>query len=92
MVLSGKVEVGGKNLEEFDLKWWRSQIGLVQQEPFIFNQSIYENVKQGLIGSQWENETEDVKRKLVEEACKEAFADEYISRLPEVSLRSLKPA
>jgi ATP-binding cassette, subfamily B (MDR/TAP), member 1 len=71
-----------------DVKWWRSQIGLVQQEPFLFNGTIFENVAYGLIGTKWEAESEDVKRVLVKEACEEAFADEFISHLPDVSFRS----
>jgi ATP-binding cassette subfamily B (MDR/TAP) protein 1 len=80
--LSGSVVIGEKNLEAVDLKWWRSQIGLVQQEPFIFNDTIRKNVEYGLVGSQWENESPEVKLGLVEAACKEAFADEFITRLP----------
>ncbi|EPE29144.1 P-loop containing nucleoside triphosphate hydrolase [Glarea lozoyensis ATCC 20868] len=80
--LGGKILVGGKNLNSIDLKWWRSQIGLVQQEPFIFNDTIRKNVEFGLIGSEWEDADVETKNRLVEEACKEAFADEYISRLP----------
>lgn len=63
----------------------RSQIGLVQQEPFVFNDTIFKNVEFGLIGSPWEHEDAETKKKLVEAACKEAYADEYISRLPLVS-------
>ncbi|PGH27600.1 hypothetical protein AJ80_00613 [Polytolypa hystricis UAMH7299] len=79
----GIIKIGSHNIEDLDLKWWRSQIGLVQQEPFSFNASIYTNVSYGLIGSKWENESEEVKRKLVKEACQEAFAAEYIDRLPQ---------
>ncbi|TVY22546.1 ABC transporter [Lachnellula hyalina] len=82
VTLSGKILIGGKNLDDVDLKWWRSQIGLVQQEPFIFNDTIYRNVEYGLIGSQWENDSDDTKKTLVEQACKEAFADEFIIKLP----------
>jgi ABC-type multidrug transport system fused ATPase/permease subunit len=67
-----------------DLKWWRSQIGLVQQEPFLFNGTVFENVAYGLIGTRWEDEPEDAKRALVVAACQEAFADEFIARLPDV--------
>ncbi|KAG9248445.1 P-loop containing nucleoside triphosphate hydrolase protein [Calycina marina] len=81
--LSGTVSVGRHNIDSLDLKWWRSQIGLVQQEPYIFNDTIYKNVEYGLIGSKFENEPAEVKRELVIEACKEAFADEYISKLPQ---------
>lgn len=83
ITLSGSISVGGHNLDTVGLKWWRSQIGLVQQEPFIFNDTIYKNVEFGLIGSQWEHADEATKKTLVEEACKEAFADEYITRLPQ---------
>jgi ATP-binding cassette subfamily B (MDR/TAP) protein 1 len=71
-------------LHEADLKWWRSQIGLVQQEPFLFNDTIYKNVEYGLLGTEWEHESEAQKMKRVRRACKEAFAAEFISRLPEV--------
>ncbi|KAK2831910.1 hypothetical protein FQN49_007047 [Arthroderma sp. PD_2] len=80
---SGTIMVGPHNVDELDLKWWRSQIGLVQQEPFSFNTTIFRNVAFGLIGSKWENESEEVKRQLVKEACQEAFADEFIDKLPE---------
>ncbi|KAJ2997695.1 hypothetical protein NUW58_g580 [Xylaria curta] len=81
--LKGSISTCGHELDEINLKWWRSQIGLVQQEPFLFNDSIYNNVAYGLIGSDMESETEDRKRELVKEACKEAFADEFIDRLPD---------
>ncbi|CAM1507653.1 Fc.00g072940.m01.CDS01 [Cosmosporella sp. VM-42] len=82
-IMSGSVTVGGHNLEDLDIKWWRSQIGLVQQEPFLFNDTICNNVAYGLIGSQWEHESAASKRELVKEACQEAYADEFINRLPE---------
>ena len=88
--LSGSVETCGHNLDEIDLKWWRSQIGLVQQEPFLFNDTIYKNVANGLVGSQWEDESEERKRELVKAACAEAFADEFIDKLPEVSARCVE--
>lgn len=80
----GKITVGGQNIRDFDLTWWRSQIGLVQQEPFLFNTTISTNVEYGLIGTKWEFASKKQKKKLVEQACKEAFADEFIARLPEV--------
>jgi ABC-type multidrug transport system fused ATPase/permease subunit len=82
----GSILVDGHNLKDVHLKWWRSQIGLVQQEPFLFNDSIFDNVAFGLIGSEWENESLERKSDLVKDACKEAFADEFIERLPQVSL------
>lgn len=80
----GVIRIGPHDIQDLDLKWWRTQIGLVQQEPFSFHESIFKNVSYGLVGSKWENDTEEVKRALVKEACKESFADEFIDRLPEV--------
>ncbi|KJK88325.1 Multidrug resistance protein [Metarhizium anisopliae BRIP 53284] len=80
--LSGTISTSGHPLDDIELKWWRSQIGMVQQEPFLFNDTIYTNVANGLVGSRWEHESEEKKRELVKEACKEAFADEFIDKLP----------
>lgn len=79
----------GHSLDDVDIKWWRSQIGLVQQEPFLFNDTIYENVARGLIGSPLDGEPEVRKRHLVKEACQEAFADEFIDKLPQVCTHKL---
>ncbi|KAI0447319.1 P-loop containing nucleoside triphosphate hydrolase protein [Xylaria telfairii] len=81
--LKGSISTCGHELDETNLKWWRSQIGLVQQEPFLFNDTVHNNVAYGLIGSELEHETEDRQKELVKEACKEAFADEFIDRLPD---------
>jgi ABC-type multidrug transport system fused ATPase/permease subunit len=80
----GSIYAGPHDINSLDLKWWRSQIGLVQQEPFLFNDTIFNNVAFGLIGTQWEKEPDSVKRELIEKACREAFAEEFIQRLPEV--------
>ncbi|CAJ0553535.1 Ff.00g120470.m01.CDS01 [Fusarium sp. VM40] len=81
--VSGRLSTSGQLLDDIELKWWRSQIGLVQQEPFLFNDTIYKNVAYGLIGTPWADEPEEKKRELVKEACREAFADEFIDRLPD---------
>ncbi|KAK8004835.1 ABC transporter [Apiospora arundinis] len=92
-----KVEIGGSvmiadhNIEEFDLQWWRSQIGLVQQEPFLFNDRIFDNVARGLIGTRWADEPEAEKRNLVMDACKEANAHEFICGLPDATGVSSSP-
>lgn len=81
--LKGRIVTSGHDLDDINVKWWRSQIGLVQQEPFLFSDTVYANVMHGLVGTQWENEPLEVKQQLVRDACKEAFADEFIDRLPE---------
>lgn len=80
---SGTVTCGKHNINSLDLKWWRSQIGLVQQEPFLFNDTILNNVSFGLLGTQWEGCSDEEKLKLVQTACKESFADEFVDKLPQ---------
>ncbi|KAK8088345.1 ABC transporter [Apiospora hydei] len=77
------ISTAGYELDQIDTNWWRSQIGLVQQEPFLFNDTIYNNVGYGLIGSPLDGQSEERKRELIIEACKESFADEFIDRLPD---------
>lgn len=64
------------------MKWLRSQIGLVSQEPTLFATSIRGNVAQGLVGTQWANVSEDEKFQLIKDACVKANADGFINKLP----------
>ncbi|EXJ73507.1 uncharacterized protein A1O5_03268 [Cladophialophora psammophila CBS 110553] len=79
----GMVSIGGHDIRDTSLKWWRSQIGLVQQEPFLFNDTIFKNVAFGLNGTVWEKADDATKQQRVEKACQEAFADEFIRQLPD---------
>lgn len=83
--LSGSITTSGHSLDDIQMDWWRCQVGMVAQEPFLFNETIYTNVANGLVGSQWQDAPEEEKRELVKDACKEAFADEFIDKLPSVS-------
>ncbi|KNG83433.1 putative ABC multidrug transporter [Aspergillus nomiae NRRL 13137] len=78
----GRILVGKHNINDLDIKWWRSQIGLVEQEPVLFNETVFTNVAFGLVGTPWEHEPESVKMDLVVNACRDAFANEFIDRLP----------
>lgn len=80
---TGTIAIGSTNLQEVDLKWWRSQIGLVQQEPFLFNDTLFNNVAFGLCGTDLQDLTKEEKMKMVEEACREVYAEEFISKLPQ---------
>jgi ATP-binding cassette, subfamily B (MDR/TAP), member 1 len=51
----------------------------------LFNDTIFKNVEYGLAGTQWENAEHHVKKELVEQACREAYAEEFITKLPKVS-------
>lgn len=43
----GEVLIDGVNIKDIDLKYYRSQIGLVQQEPLMFRDTIYNNIAYG---------------------------------------------
>ena len=81
--LSGSVKVDGHDLRDLNVKWLRSQIGLVGQEPVLFNDSVRANVEHGLIGTKMENLPSEQKLELVINACKIANADSFIQTLPE---------
>ena len=80
--VQGSVSLDGHDLKTLNLRWLRSQIGLVSQEPTLFATTIQENVEFGLINTQWENADQEKKFALVKEACVKANADDFISKLP----------
>ncbi|KAL2858513.1 P-loop containing nucleoside triphosphate hydrolase protein [Aspergillus pseudoustus] len=82
-MMEGEIQAGGININRLDLEWWRSQIGLVQQEPVLFNTTIMENISMGLAGTEWENASEAIKQDLVLKASEEAFAHDFIQKLPQ---------
>ncbi len=43
-VASGAISIGGHNIDEYELKWWRRQCGVVMQEGVIFSESIARNI------------------------------------------------
>lgn len=72
--MSGEVLLDGVNIKHIDLKWLRSQIGLVNQEPALFATSIKENI---LYGNPNATDQE------VEDACRAANAHSFISKFPQ---------
>lgn len=79
---SGTISLDGTEIRELNLTWLRTKIRLVQQEPVLFSGTVYENVAFGLLGTDKANLPESVQRELVKKACKDAYAEEFIERLP----------
>uniref|UniRef100_V5GRL9 Multidrug resistance protein n=2 Tax=Kalmanozyma brasiliensis (strain GHG001) TaxID=1365824 RepID=V5GRL9_KALBG len=48
---SGKVTLNGTDLRDYNVRWLRSQIGVVGQEPVLFDCSIMQSIAHGLVGS-----------------------------------------
>ena len=79
---AGEVLIDGVNVKDYDLKYLRSLIGYVQQEPVLFNSPIRNNIIFGrdeLIQSEFGGDTD----LLIHDACKEAYAKEFIEKIPE---------
>ena len=73
-VTEGAITIDGYDIRDLPLAFLRSQIGLVQQEPFLFNGTVRENILYGdLLAGQDE----------VEAAAKVARAHDFIMALPE---------
>ncbi|KAK1243185.1 hypothetical protein MKX07_003813 [Trichoderma sp. CBMAI-0711] len=81
---SGVILLDDYDITEIDPKWLRQQIALVEQQPQLFNASIFDNIAYGLIGTDKEHAPMEEKLLLVEEACREARALDFIQNLPKV--------
>lgn len=81
--VSGTVFLDGHDISTLNLQWLRQHISLVSQEPTLFGTTIYNNIRHGLIGSKWENASDEEQKQLIEEAAKKAYAHDFITALPE---------
>lgn len=71
--IRGEILVDGYSIKQLKLKWLRSKMGLVNQEPILFATSIKENI---LFGK------EDASMEQVMNAAKAANAHDFIAKLP----------
>ncbi|MCI9125781.1 MAG: ABC transporter ATP-binding protein [Eubacterium sp.] len=72
-VSSGKILIDGQDIREVKLNSLRENIGMVQQDVYLFAGTIYENIKYG---------RPDATEEEVLEAAKEANAYDFIMSLP----------
>ncbi|KAE8381842.1 P-loop containing nucleoside triphosphate hydrolase protein [Aspergillus bertholletiae] len=79
--LQGNILLGGHCINHLNLRWLRSKIGLVAQEPFLFNASIHDNIVYGL-GAEADRLDDDTIVEKVYEAAKLANIHEFILSLP----------
>ncbi|KAJ3014216.1 UNVERIFIED_CONTAM: ATP-binding cassette, sub-B (MDR TAP), member 4 [Siphonaria sp. JEL0065] len=74
--LSGTVSLDGRDLTKLNVKWLRQQIGIVSQEPCLFNTSIKQNILLGAVDEQ-------VTEAQLHDACKMANCHNFIMKLPQ---------
>lgn len=72
-VMSGSINIAGNNIDNYNLKWWRRQCGVVMQDGVIFSESIARNIAV--------DDGEIDKERLVK-AAEIANIHEYIMGLP----------
>ncbi|MDK2904846.1 MAG: ATP-binding cassette, subfamily bacterial [Eubacteriaceae bacterium] len=73
-VTAGKILIDGQDINGLNLHSLRSQIGVVQQDVYLFAGSVYDNIVYGRL---------DANREQVYEAARLAGADEFIKKLPD---------
>lgn len=71
-VTKGNIYIDGENVKKFTLKSLRQNIGMVQQDVYLFSGTIFENIAYGKNGATKEE---------VVEAAKKAGAHEFIEKL-----------
>ncbi|ULT80912.1 hypothetical protein L3Y34_011051 [Caenorhabditis briggsae] len=69
---AGTIKLDGVPIEDYNIQWLRSTIGIVQQEPIIFLATVSENIRMG------DNSITD---KDIEDACRQANAHDFIGHL-----------
>lgn len=70
---SGKITIDGKDIKDIKLKDLRDNIGIVQQDVYLFVGTVYDNIRYG---------RPDAAREEVIAAAKEANAYDFIMSLP----------
>jgi len=76
----GEVLIDGMDIKRYDVKYLRSLIGYVQQEPVLFNKSIRDNL---IFGREQQIRELGNIDELIQNACDEAYATEFVSKLPD---------
>ena len=71
--LSGNIQIGKANLNEYNLGWWRNQCGTVMQEGYLFSDTIARNIAIS-------DDEPDIER--IRHAARVANIAEYIEVLP----------
>lgn len=72
-VMAGSISIAGRNINEYNLKWWRRHCGVVMQDGVIFSESIARNIAVN-------DEEIDIAR--LEQAAKIANIYDYVMELP----------
>ncbi|KAL5044569.1 hypothetical protein BDW71DRAFT_185798 [Aspergillus fruticulosus] len=78
---AGTIKLDGNPIDELNISWLRRNVRLVQQEPVLFQGSVFDNIRYGLVGTPWENVSREEQMERVQDAAKMAYAHDFISEL-----------
>jgi ATP-binding cassette subfamily B protein len=70
----GSITLDGRELREYSRHFLRSQVGIVEQEPFLFSRTIRENITYGVEG--------EISRERIEEAARSAAIHDVVLSFP----------
>ncbi|KAG9378441.1 lipid A export ATP-binding/permease protein msbA [Pyrenophora tritici-repentis] len=81
----GRILIGQDNLASLNPRKYRSQVGLVQQEPTLFQGTIRDNIALGVDNPNTNTmlQTSDMSDEVIEKALRAANAWDFVSSLPE---------
>lgn len=79
---SGTIKLDGHPLDDLNLSWLRKNVRLVQQEPVLFQGTVFDNIKHGLVGTMWEHAPRAQQMEQIQDAATMAFAHDFITSLP----------
>ena len=77
--LGGSLLLEEQDIRDLNIRWLRNQIGIVSQEPVLFDKSIADNIRYGA-------NFREVTDEEVIEAAKAANIHNFIQTLPQVSI------
>lgn len=81
--MEGIILLDGRDIRELNVRWLRSQIGLVSQEPVLFAATIGDNIAMGLAATaNSSSPSPQVTQARIEAAARLANAHDFIMRLP----------
>lgn len=74
-ILYLQISIDGRNIKNINIHHLRNMIGIVSQEPILFNTTIEDNIGIGI---------DSISKERIIAASRNANAENFISSLPEV--------
>ena len=82
--LRGKILLDGHDIRSVNVRWLRRHVRLLGQDPVLFDTPIFENIRHGLIGTEYESlsDSDEKLAHIIEQAARKACVHDFITSLP----------